>query len=265
VPSRPHPIVLTALIAACIFVGLLLLPGGVGDAAAAATRRPPGQGPVASRVSAALAPRAHAAWRWPLHGPVAGPFRLTPRTPYARGQRRGIDIAAARGATVRAACAGRVTFIGALPRLGRAVSVRCGALMATYLRLARVTVRRGAVVTPGQPLGTVGRAGVLRLGARRTADRRGYLDPLTLLADPRPHWPVLGPAPRGSLARRRADPRPLPVATRARPLPAHPRGLPWPAYAALALIATALPIGGLVHRRRRAEAHPRSVEARELA
>jgi hypothetical protein len=242
VPPRPHPIVLTALVAACMFVALLLVPDGLAHAA-------PG----------------HATWRWPLRGAVVGHFRLAPRAPYARGQRRGIDVAAPPGSAVRAACAGRVTFTGALPHLGLAVSVRCGALVATYLRLARIAVHRGAIVAPGRRLGVLGPAGLLRLGARRAAERRGYVDPLTLLSDPAPPPPALGPAPR---ARRPPAGRPLRAPRPARPLaPPHaphplatprparphaePQRIPWPAYPALALIATALQAGGLVQSRRR--------------
>jgi murein DD-endopeptidase MepM/ murein hydrolase activator NlpD len=236
--------VLTGLVAACMFVALLLVPDGLAHAA----------------TPAAVTPAARrGTWRWPLRGRVVGRFRLTPRAPYARGQRRGIDVAAPPGSEVRAACAGRVTFTGALPRLGLAVSVRCGALVATYLRLARVAVRRGAAVWPGLRLGTLGPAGLLRLGARRAADRRGYVDPLTLLRDAGPSPPALGPAPRGRRPRGsrplRPAPRLAPLRPAPRPLPppahAEPHRLPWPAYPALALIATALPVGGLMHRRRR--------------
>jgi murein DD-endopeptidase MepM/ murein hydrolase activator NlpD len=235
-----------------MFVALLLVPDGLAHAAAPGT-------PAAR----------HGTWRWPLHGTVVGRFRVMPRAPYARGQRRGIDVAAPPGSAVDAACAGRVTFTGALPRLGLAISVRCGALVATYLRLARVAVRRGAIVAPGQRLGALGPAGLLRLGARRAAERRGYVDPLTLVRDPDPP-PPLGPAQR---AHRPRPARPLRAPRPARPLraprPAHPFApplrarplaaprpqaephLPWLAYPALALIATALPAGGLVHRRRR--------------
>src|SRR5262245_41903625 len=100
-----------------MFVLLLMLPGALAHAAGAP----------------------QPAWRWPLHGPVVGSFRLTPAAPFARGQRRGIDVAAAAGSTVRAACPGRVSFAGAVPRFGLAVSVRCPALVATYLRLGRLT------------------------------------------------------------------------------------------------------------------------------
>jgi hypothetical protein len=226
-----------------MFVALLLVPDGLAHAAAPVT-------PAAREGT----------WRWPLHGTVVGRFRVMPRAPYARGQRRGIDVAAPPGSAVGAACAGRVTFTGALPRLGLAISVRCGALVATYLRLASVAVRRGAIVAPGQRLGALGPAGLLRLGARRAAERRGYVDPLTLLRDPHPP-PALGPAPR---AHRPRPARPLRSPRAARPLAppsrAHPLAaprpqaephLPWLAYPALALIATALSAGGLVHHRRR--------------
>jgi hypothetical protein len=221
-----------------MFVALLLLPGGVAHARSVSV--------------------VHATWRWPLRGPVVGRFRLTQRAPYARGQRRGIDVAGPPGSDVRAACPGRVTFTGALPRLGLAVSVRCGALVATYLRLARVDVHRGVRVGPGARVGTLGPAGVLRLGARRAGDRRGYVDPLTLLRDADPAPPALGPAPRPRALRppRAARPRPLPARPRFAPAPerAAPGRLPLPAYPALALVATALPVGGLVHRSRRRRA-----------
>jgi peptidase M23-like protein len=219
-----------------MFVALLFLPGAIAQSR-----------PVASH------PRAD--WRWPLHGPLVARFRVTPRAPYARGQRRGIDVAAPPGTEIRAACAGRVTFAGALPRFGRVVSVRCGALIATYLRLARVEVGRGAIVAPGQPLGVLGASGVLRLGARRAVNGRAYLDPLTLLRDTDPRLPNLGPAPR---SRRLGTPRrkrPRPITPHPHTAPVPPRAvshrLPWPAYPALALIATALPVGGLVRLRRR--------------
>jgi murein DD-endopeptidase MepM/ murein hydrolase activator NlpD len=220
-----------------MFVALLFLPGAIAHAGLV-TR-----------------PHAHTDWRWPLHGSLLGRFRVTPGAPYVRGQRRGIDVAAPPGTEVRAACAGRVTFSGGLPRFGRALSVRCGALIATYLRLARVHVSRGAIVAPGQPVGTLGATGVLRLGARRATDRRAYLDPLTLLRDPDPQLPGLGPAPRSRRPEITRGERPRPFMSHPRTAPALPRAaphrLPWLAYPALALIATALPVGGLVRLRRR--------------
>jgi hypothetical protein len=216
-----------------------------------------------ARAPATRSPSApRATWRWPLRGRVVGAFRLTPRAPFARGQRRGIDVAAAPGTTVRAACPGRVTFAGALPQDGLAVTVRCRSLVATYLRLGRLAVRRGMHASTGQRLGALDPSGRLRLGARRAGDRRGYVDPLDLLREPTPTAPpALGPAPRP----RRPRPAPIPPA-RPRPAPParpEPRSLPWPAYPALALIATALPVGSLVHRRRLRRATTAAAPAHE--
>jgi murein DD-endopeptidase MepM/ murein hydrolase activator NlpD len=196
-----------------------------------------------------------AGWRWPLRGPVVGAFQVWPHAPFARGQRRGIDLSAPPGTVVRAACSGRVTFAGPLPRRGLAVSVRCGALMATHLGLGRLAVRAGWRVVAGAPLGRLGASSRLRLGARRAADGRGYLDPLTLLRDEAPAPPDLGPAPRALRPRPPgpARPAPWPVAAPPRPAPTPataPRRLPWPAYPALALVAGALPVGALLRLRR---------------
>ncbi len=242
-PPRPHPIVLAALAFACVTVLVLVIPRGAAGATATA------------------------AWHWPLRGAVVGAFRVSPHAPFARGQRRGIDVSARPGAVVRAACPGRVTFAGALPHRGLAVSVRCGPLMATYLGLGRLTAGRGSRVAPGDALGLLGATGRLRLGARRASARRGYVDPLLLLADgPRPHrLPPSGPAPR-ALRRPRVPPTrpaPRPIAVARPPAPGSAstgHRLPWPAYPALALIASALPAGGLLHRRRR-RMRPRAAAA----
>jgi murein DD-endopeptidase MepM/ murein hydrolase activator NlpD len=206
-----------------------------------------------------------AGWRWPLRGPVVGTFHVSPHAPFARGQRRGIDVSAAPGAVVRAACPGRVTFAGPLPRRGLAVSVRCGALLATYLGLGRLAVRAGLRVGRGADLGALGPFGRLRLGARRSGDRRGYLDPLALLADDGPAAPRLGPAPRALRLRPPSPARPVPwppgFAAAAPRAPA-PQRLPWPAYPALALVASTLPVGGLIRRRRRRRAGTAAALAR---
>ena len=233
-PPRPHPLVLASLAFGCVVVIALVLP----HHAAGAT-----------------------GWRWPLRGPVVGAFRVSPHAPFARGQRRGIDVAARPGAVVRAACPGRVTFTGALPRRGLAVTVRCGRLMATYLGLGRLATHARSRVRPGEPLGTLGATGRLRLGARRASERRGYVDPLLLLGDGVPPLPHLAPAPRGGSSRRlpptRPAPRPIAPATPPAPGSASaPRRLPWPAYPALGLVACALPLGGLLHRRRRRTGAP---------
>lgn len=230
-PPRPHPFVLASLAFGCAVVMALVLP----HHAAGAT-----------------------GWRWPLRGPVVGAFHVSPRAPFARGQRRGIDVSARPGAVVRAACPGRVTFTGALPHRGLAVTVRCGRLMATYLGLGRLATHARSRLARGDAIGTLGPSGRLRLGARRASDRRGYVDPLLLLTDDAPpvRFHPTHPAPRAP--RRRPTPRtrpaPRPIAPAMPPAPGSagaPRRLPWPAYPALALIASALPLGGLLHGRRR--------------
>jgi hypothetical protein len=214
-------------------------------------------------VGAAVPAAATGAWRWPVHGDVAGPFRLRPAAPFASGQRRGIDIAGPPGARVRAACPGRVTFAGALPRRGLGVSVVCGRLVATHLGLGTLAVRRGDRVRAGTMLGRLAGAGVLRLGARVRGDRFGYVDPLGLLAgdpvsgDP----PALGPAPRGARPTgrtmpRRDDPARLRPAPREWEAPvAHGGATVGPAaWLGLAAVAAAAGAGTGRHRRRRRDA-----------
>ncbi len=231
-PPRPHPVVLASLALGCALVLALVLP----HHAAGAT----------------------GGWRWPLRGPVVGAFHLSPAAPFARGQRRGIVVSGRPGALVRAACPGRVTFTGALPHRGLAVTVRCGRLMATYLGLGRLATHARSRVARGDVLGTLGASGRLRLGARRAFDRRGYVDPRLLLVDGPPplRFHPTHPAPRAPRGRplppTRPAPRPIAPATPPAPGSASAaRRLPWPAYPALALIASALPLGGLLHHRRR--------------
>jgi hypothetical protein len=198
----------------------------------------------------AVVPWADAAWRWPLHGEVRRAFLVRPSEPYGAGQHRGIDVAAPPGATVRAACPGRVHFSGRIGRSGGVVSVRCGALLATYLHLGRVQVRRGAQVRAGGRLGAVGAAAHLHLGARDARTGR-YVDPLSLLRAP--GGPSLGPAPvRRRPARPSVQlpaPRPVPAV---RPVAApEPGAVPAIAWAGLALVAAGLPLGGLVAIRHR--------------
>ena len=250
----------------------------------------------AAALFALLLPRPAAAawrlddrWRWPVDGIVVGRFAYDRTASFAAGARRGIDIAAAPGAAARSACRGRVTFAGPVPgRRGLGVTVRCGPLVATHLGLARLGVRRGARVLAGTRLGSVGPAGRVRLGARRAADRFGYVDPLSLL---RGDGPPRDPAVPGPAGRRRQSvpvvprpgSRPVPlgrapgapvasvraarpaVAGRAphapgtalapRPRPAAgSRGddgaIPAGAWAGLVLLAAGVPLGGLVRRRR---------------
>ncbi len=142
-------------------------------------------------------------------GPLAQGFAVGP-DPFAAGQHRGADFAAAAGAEVRAACAGVVAFAGEAGSNGRVVTLRCGRWRVTHLPLATIAVRRGARVRAGAKLGTVGSSPAhegLHLGVRREGDRFGYVDPLRFLAEPTTP-PPLGPAPRAARPRRVGPPPP---------------------------------------------------------
>jgi hypothetical protein len=151
------------------------------------------------------APSAAVAERWlrPVPGEVARSFSYVRAAPFAPGAHRGADLAAPPGATVRSACSGTVVHAGPVARQGRVVSMRCGTRRVSYLPLASITVRAGAAIGAGAPLGTVAAGhGGLHVGVRREADRFGYEDPMRLLAPSpsappavvRPHPPVARPA-----------------------------------------------------------------------
>jgi murein DD-endopeptidase MepM/ murein hydrolase activator NlpD len=249
-------------------------------AAAAAVLWPAAAAAAALWPAAAAVARA-APWQRPVPGPVTRAFTLSPDR-FARGQHRGVDLAAALGAPVRAACGGRVRFAARVPGGGRTVSVVCGRLVATYQHLGALAVRRGELLAPGASVGTVGRSvdprarrPHLHLGARQTASGR-YVDPLTLLGSP-PHAapPVTGaprrPLPLGRAPRsavRRTVPRPAPPTA---PAPvdapgAPARALPVVVWIGLAAFGFGLPLGGLVTvRRRRRSPVTRGLRARGLA
>ncbi|MEY2516569.1 MAG: hypothetical protein QOJ89_3927 [bacterium] len=172
----------------------------------------------------AVGPVRASSWQRPVDGPLLRSFALGPN-PYARGWHRGVDLGAPPGAVVRSACDGRVSFAGRVPGPGgQTVSVRCGALVATYQRLGSIAVRAGQRLARGSPLGLAGRSGDGRrphvhLGAREARSGR-YVDPLTLLRGGRRPLPPALPAVPGW---RRVDP---PTAAPARPLARAPRGLP---------------------------------------
>jgi len=214
-------------------------------------------------------------WERPVGGPVLRVFSVGPDR-FAAGQHRGVDLAAPVGARIRAACGGRVSFAGRVPRGGLTVSVRCGRLLATYQHLGAAAVSRGHVVVPGASVGTVGSARPrphVHLGVRDrvTGD---YVDPLSLLADSPPTLPPplpvarrplpLGPTP---VSGRPVRVGPAPVVLPARTVALHPPAadadrLPWPVWLGRALVGVGLPLGGglvtLRRRRRVGSARPQT-------
>ena len=145
-------------------------------------------------------------WRWPVSGDVLTAF-ADAGGPYADGQHRGVDVAAAAGTPVTAAVSGHVRFAGLVGSSGLTVSVRTadGRFDTSYLHLSTVSVRSGQVVGAGERIGAVGMSGRpstatphLHFGVRDAGTRR-YRDPLDFLP----------PAPGV-----REAPRPVPVAVR---------------------------------------------------
>ena len=198
-----------------------------------------------------------------LIAPVTGGVErgFDPGRPFEGGRHRGVDLAAAPGTPVRAACGGRVAFAG---RIGGAgiVTLRCGPWRVTHMPLATIAAR--GVVRRGAAIGTVARshehAGV-HLGVRRAGLPFGYVDPLRFMAR---RAPPLGPAPPPRIVR--PPPRivrppagivrpPRAAPPRADgPRPVSPPFAPWPAWAGLALVLAGA--GLRVRARRRAYSNP---------
>src|SRR3954447_15042769 len=108
----------------------------------------------------ALTQTAEAAWVWPVSGEVITPYR-NGINPYAGGQHRGIDIAAAIGTPVVAAAGGDLRFAGTAGSSGLTISIRTGdGYDTSYLHLSSTAVRAGARVSAGDPIGAVGTTGV---------------------------------------------------------------------------------------------------------
>ena len=143
---------------------------------------------IASLLVAALtwvtAPPAAAAgtWTWPVSGPVIRGFD-PPASPFGSGH-RGIDIAAAAGSVAVAPADGQVSFAG--PVGGRLFLTidHGGGLESTYSWVSALLVRRGDLVSQGQP--------VVRTGGGHTGDlvpnlhlgvklHDAYVDPLDYL------------------------------------------------------------------------------------
>jgi peptidase M23-like protein len=168
------------------------------------------------------------AWTWPADGPVLRPFVLGD-DPYAGGQHRGIDVAAATDAPVRSPAAGVVSFAGMVPGGGRVVTVETpDGYSVTLVHLGSIAVARAALISEGETVGSIGQSGdpehaepYLHLGVRLTADQHGYVDPLTLLPQ-RIEAPTPAPEPVPAVTPP-AQPAPSPTApSAAAPTPETP-------------------------------------------
>lgn len=131
----------------------------------------------------------------PHPGPVVRHFEPPP-TRYEAGH-RGIDIAAPPGSTVFAAAAGRIAFAGPV---GGAVSIsidHADGIRTTYSYLSAATVRAGAWVARGAPIGRTGAGHPGSTGQPHVhvGARRGdlYLDVERVIVDAlrRDHSPVV--------------------------------------------------------------------------
>ena len=118
-------------------------------------------------------------WVRPVDGPVVRAFE-PPRSRYGPGH-RGVDLAAAVGAPVLAAGAGRVSYAGLLAGRGVVVVVH-GQLRTTYEPVA-ASVRVGQAVDAGAVLGRLTAGGHCSSGCLHWGLLRGevYLDPMQLL------------------------------------------------------------------------------------
>src|SRR3954454_22761757 len=99
------------------------------------------------------APGDAASWAPPVRGAPVRLFDLG-RDPFVRGAHSGVDLAAAPGEPVRAACGGLVRFAGGVAGTGT-VSTTCGRWRVSYAPLERSEVRRHDRVGAGRRLGVV--------------------------------------------------------------------------------------------------------------
>jgi murein DD-endopeptidase MepM/ murein hydrolase activator NlpD len=130
-----------------------------------------------------LAPPSGPAYVWPVDLPHVVRSFDPPPQPWLRGH-RGVDLAAAAAAPIRAAGAGTVTYAGALAGRGVVTVTHANGLRTTYEPLTP-SVSVGDHVTPGQPIGALvpGHPGCPAAACLHWGLRDGdtYLDPLALL------------------------------------------------------------------------------------
>lgn len=126
----------------------------------ARVRRPsthPLRPPLQSKTAAEADALAHGAlcFAWPLRGRLTSRYGSRGRRPH-----EGLDIAASRGALVRAAEAGRVVFSGRMGGYGNVVVLRhTTAYASVYAHHRRNRVSKGGFVDKGGVVGEVGTTG----------------------------------------------------------------------------------------------------------
>lgn len=181
-------------------------------------------------VAAMVCVPAAGAWTWPTDGAVLQSFVFDGAHPYAAGEHRGIDVAGAPGADVRAPSAGTVTFAGSVPGSGEAVTILTGdGYAVTLTHLAALAVARGASIAEGAVVGRLADepGAFVHLGVRFAEQQQGYVDPASLLPSRRAAQPpAVSPQPP-------AAPTPVPAAVAvATPVADTAAAVPAPAPAA---------------------------------
>jgi len=182
---RPGALLVPSLL--MLLAGAAGPPGPVGPPALAGSSAGPA-GPAAAPAAVAgqpgVDPVAGAGPQWPLAGPptVTRAFDPPPR-PWLPGH-RGVDLAGAPGAEVRAAAGGLVFFAGSVAGRGVVSIAHPGGLRTTYQPVIP-SVAAGDLVAAGDPVGRLaaGHAGCPVPACLHWGLRRGesYLDPLGLL------------------------------------------------------------------------------------
>ncbi|MFZ5945021.1 MAG: M23 family metallopeptidase [Bacillota bacterium] len=123
---------------------------------------------------------------WPLMGRLTDDFgwRRNPFTKRSMEYHEGIDIAASYGTPVKAAGAGRITFVGWKPAYGNTVIIKHGyGYVSQYAHNSKLTVKVGQMVQRGDIIARVGSTG-RSTGPHvdfRIAYNGKWIDPLTLL------------------------------------------------------------------------------------
>lgn len=150
----------------------------------------------AAAAPASTVPGAPGAYGWPVEAVRVTRRFEPPPEPWLPGH-RGVDLAAATGAVVRAAGPGRVAYAGMVAGRGVVSILHPDGVRTTYEPVA-ATVVEGDVITRGAPIATLtpGHDGCpveacLHWGARRG---ESYLDPLSLIRLGRIRLKPLNPA-----------------------------------------------------------------------